>query len=594
MSIQAIYELKTELKRLSIASIDLAKGDFRINKLIPILKKSGEKVPVFQKVANLAEDLISEDEKNRSSILLELLNIVIAIISVQGETSIKGDFIELDLKDHNVETNISYRKLKPIQDALENTGTGRIAVIKEGNENGVFKDIRTVKWLIKALGATYPEINEFAYNKLKEFGDISIVIIKRSIDLKESVVTARKISLISDLMKSKENDFYLSFLNNESSEEVLASAITSLKYKSENLNVVLEYIHHKKKAVRTAAYTTLASFNNQDAINIFIEAYNNNERELIKEGINYINSVEIIELIINKTKDTIYSLISSDKFIEAKSKNQKLDYKDKDVALIIDSLEIICNKNEAKIFDFYKEISKHILDLSLMEHKKTSSYNNAAQVLINNLFCYNTTKSLKLIVDFKDLSVEFIQSSFIASTLIYSSKDVYDEYGKIIKKNKKDPRAIKIIDLFYDLYNSIKNQRYTSVMKVFSDQKFDIRWSDLFIDLDAYEIVSLFIHFKNTNIVKYLMKKATELANKNEYPWEIIRSLLSIKDNKDVPTFVIKTVKDLLKKDLNAYINYDVLRDLPSDYANEVEKLGNDFQKQDLLFVANYLKLKLK
>ena len=46
-----LYDLQQELNRLFIAGSKFAKNDPRLQKHVPILKKLGEKAPVFNKLA---------------------------------------------------------------------------------------------------------------------------------------------------------------------------------------------------------------------------------------------------------------------------------------------------------------------------------------------------------------------------------------------------------------------------------------------------------------------------------------------------------------------------------------------------------------
>ena len=50
-----LYDLQQELNRLFIAGSKFAKNDPRLQKHIPILKKLGEKAPVFNKLAQEVE-----------------------------------------------------------------------------------------------------------------------------------------------------------------------------------------------------------------------------------------------------------------------------------------------------------------------------------------------------------------------------------------------------------------------------------------------------------------------------------------------------------------------------------------------------------
>lgn len=52
MSIALILELHNELRRIIIAGSEMAVGDFRLKRILPQMRKSGESVPVFAKVAD--------------------------------------------------------------------------------------------------------------------------------------------------------------------------------------------------------------------------------------------------------------------------------------------------------------------------------------------------------------------------------------------------------------------------------------------------------------------------------------------------------------------------------------------------------------
>ena len=58
MSIPVLIEVYDEMRRLAIAGSAVAPGDFRLKKLIPPLEKSGEKAPVFAKVAQAATAVV--------------------------------------------------------------------------------------------------------------------------------------------------------------------------------------------------------------------------------------------------------------------------------------------------------------------------------------------------------------------------------------------------------------------------------------------------------------------------------------------------------------------------------------------------------
>src|SRR4051794_50363 len=115
MSIPVLVEVYDEMRRLAIAGGAVAAGDFRLKKLIPPLEKSGEKAPVFAKVAGAGQAVVDSNEKTASGALLELATLVNAILYTQGETGIAGEFKPLETTDLGVQaTQAGARTLKPL------------------------------------------------------------------------------------------------------------------------------------------------------------------------------------------------------------------------------------------------------------------------------------------------------------------------------------------------------------------------------------------------------------------------------------------------------------------------------------------------
>src|SRR5215218_8894742 len=99
MSIAVLVQVYDEMRRLAIAGSAVAAGDFRLKKLVPQLEKSGEKAPVFAKVAQAVQAVVDGSEKNVSAALLELATLVNAILYTQGETGVAGELKPLETSD---------------------------------------------------------------------------------------------------------------------------------------------------------------------------------------------------------------------------------------------------------------------------------------------------------------------------------------------------------------------------------------------------------------------------------------------------------------------------------------------------------------
>src|SRR4029450_7886974 len=99
MSIPVLVQVYDEMRRLAIAGSAVAPGDFRLKKLVAPLEKSGEKAPVFAKVAQAIQAVVDSNDKTASTALLELTTLVNAILYTQGATGIAGDLKPLDTSD---------------------------------------------------------------------------------------------------------------------------------------------------------------------------------------------------------------------------------------------------------------------------------------------------------------------------------------------------------------------------------------------------------------------------------------------------------------------------------------------------------------
>src|SRR4051812_5347674 len=127
MSIPVLIQTYDEVRRLAIAGSVVAPGDFRLKKLVPQLEQAGQKAPVFAKVAEGVSRLVESNEKTSAAALLELATLVNSILYTQGEAGIAGELTPIKTVDlGTLKTQASARVLKPLQEALTTTGSGRL------------------------------------------------------------------------------------------------------------------------------------------------------------------------------------------------------------------------------------------------------------------------------------------------------------------------------------------------------------------------------------------------------------------------------------------------------------------------------------
>src|SRR2546421_2298840 len=131
MSIAVLNQVYDEARRLAVAGSAVARGDFRLKKLLAPLDQAGAKAPVFAKVAECARAVIDGPDETSAESLLELTSLVTAVLYTQGETGLAGALGLIETVEFGgVTTQTSARLLKPLLEALSSTGSGRLELIR--------------------------------------------------------------------------------------------------------------------------------------------------------------------------------------------------------------------------------------------------------------------------------------------------------------------------------------------------------------------------------------------------------------------------------------------------------------------------------
>ncbi len=273
MSIAVLTQVYDEMRRLAIAGSSVAGGDFRLKKLIAPLEKSGEKAPVFAKVAQAATAVVESNEKTAPAALLELTVLVNAILYTQGETGLAGELKPIETVDLGArQTQASARMLKPLLEALSTTGSGRLEIIREAHERGAFADLRLVKPALSALDDPYPDIAQFIAEKvLPVYGAAILAELRKVYDSKGKAGHQHRLRLMHRLDPLGTRPLVQQTLD-DGSKELKVVAIECLGDSAEDLAFLLQQAKSKAKDVRTAALSALTRLDVPDALDAVTKA----------------------------------------------------------------------------------------------------------------------------------------------------------------------------------------------------------------------------------------------------------------------------------------------------------------------------------
>lgn len=611
MSIPVLYETQTEVRRLCIAGCELAADDFKLKKLLPQLQKAGENAPVFARVADALSQVL-QPGGNSSEKLLELANLVNAILYTQGQTSVEGELEDIIPAGLNTSTAVSYRRIQPVIEALTGKGSGRLEIIREAYFGGFCQDIRLMYPLITALDDCYPEIADLAFEILEGFGPAIVKVLKNSLLLDGGKGHARRIGLISRISGSKEKDFYLEVIE-KGSNEAKAAAIRALKDLPECEDLLQDLTRDRKKDNREASLSALAHIGSVSAVKRLFEVFSGKERELAFYPVKQCRAKEMALLLVNEGERLLETILQSEKGFSLFAK--KIEPPPAEVlesfAVILECLE---GKQEPEVFQFLEKCLTHVKHLQQFKISSPSQgvRDNLAKIIAENIMSINSAQAMELLVSIRGKYDDtLVAYSFAAAVRSKSAEYVFDHYARYVREGRKSTSGREILNIMeqyidfeepYRVPNIYLFRRNALRYLGFDDSEicWDPRWLKMFVDMNETALICRLITKNNAWAIGYLIKRFDLLDGQDVGNIsDIIRGLLQA-GYPNIMEIVGKAVEKF-NKNTRYYSGYlfnhfaEVLRFLPKECAKGLEELA---LKQDntsaakLYEIAQYLKTK--
>ncbi|MEZ6091578.1 MAG: hypothetical protein R3C05_26900 [Pirellulaceae bacterium] len=286
MSLAVLNQVYDETQRLAIAGSNLAAGDFRLQRLIEPLRQSALKAPVFGQVADAVARLIEAPSDDAAQALLDLGSLVTAILYTQGQTSIDGDWRDVQAsKIHLPPMEIVASRLKPLMEALRSTGSGRMDVVRRALDDGHFNDLRVVPLAIHALDDTYSELADFiAQRVVPGYGQAVVPLLRERIDIHGRGGDARRLRILHQLDPSTARPFVLDAVANGSKETKLA-AVGCLGDAADDVEALHALAAGRSTPLRRLALQRLATYSDEATIALLLKAIQSADAEVIAPAV---------------------------------------------------------------------------------------------------------------------------------------------------------------------------------------------------------------------------------------------------------------------------------------------------------------------
>jgi hypothetical protein len=587
MSIAVLAQVYDEARRLAIAGSVVAAGDFRLKKLIPPLEKAGEKAPVFTKVAQSAQAVIDSSEKTASANLLELTTLVSAILYTQGETGIDGEMKPIETTDLGKhQTQVGARVLKPLLEALSTTGSGRLELIKDAVQRGVFCDLRLVKPALTAIDDTYGEIGDLiADDILPMYGKAILPELRSRLDVKGKGGHVRRLRLLHQLDAPSARDLVKQALE-DGSKEMKVAAIECLGDADEDLSYLLEQTRAKAGDVRAAALRALANLKTapDDVVTALKKAIGGADLEAIVESVRGCSLPTIHDFVLEQAEQQIGAMLKE------KDKNKQ--------GAAVNRLQhlLMCldGRTDVKTEVFLSRCFARQAEFAAVKSEPSGADVNE---LLAALMARGTPRTQEQLVAARDsLPAGMFGSVFLAARMTVPPARVYEMFANLLKPEaeKRSKKAAFDADRANVLAAALADDGtgYLGRFHFYGRRRWyrwqdpeesavvlpalDPRWLDTAIEARRIELVKALARPDHAGTVKYLSEELAAQSNKKDavhVVLGVLETMIRVR-HPDATDAIVALLKQQAKATHYGYYGYWLARlipDLPRSALPELE-----------------------
>jgi hypothetical protein len=511
MSVDILFNLQQETRRLFIAGSAMAAGDLRLTKLLPSVQKLGQSSPVFKRLTSAVEELLTAEREESAGKLLELSTFLSAILYTQGKTEIAGEAIPIQGSGVALRTESTYRKLHPFLEALTTKGQGRLEQIRTSFEDGSFLDLRALPAVCSALDDSYSEIPDFVQTKLiPAFGIEAVPVLMSQLNLQGGKGDGRRLLLLHQQLGSSIMELVTEAAVSGASEIKIAAISILGEYPGQE-PLLLELSAEKRKDVRSAAYYSLATLGTSAAEQRLYEAATSKDREIAVEPVQKCASPALLSRLIKFGGEAAerYSLQ------EGNTRTESADQ----IATVIRCLEGSGSLVAEEAYGFIRKL----LTTRAFLVDETENVQEAAGELLLEL---DWPEADHFAIELSDNNKgPFIRYGFRAASKLMSPEEVYNRFVDRLG-NGKSRAAKQLLTAIRELAaEQARLDEEHDGHGAVPEQQWDSRWIGQFIRLEQTELVCLFAQRAGREITGYLTAKL-QAAKLND--WNTLEIMLTL------------------------------------------------------------------
>ncbi|MFO0796786.1 MAG: HEAT repeat domain-containing protein [Gemmataceae bacterium] len=436
MSIAVLSQVYAEARRLAVAGSVVAKGDFRLRKLLPPLEQAGAQAPVFAKVAEAARAVVDGPEANSAEALLELTALASAVLYTQGETGIAGPLEPVPSSSLGGSTlQIPARELKPLLEALTGKGGGRFAPIKEAVEKGHFRDLRLIRPALAAIDDGYGDVAELIAEKvLPQYGAAVLDELRAKYDPKGAKGHPRRLRLMHRIDAAGARELVKEALD-KGSKEVKVAAISCLGAEPEDRDYLIDQAASKTQDVRGAALQALAKLDDPAAVAVLAKAIQGKDLHLAAHAIVESKNPKLAAVLAAEIRTSV------DALVKLKDKKKASEAADR----ITDLLNALPDAKSAELDALLLDLFARRAELAKVKGAMYSG-TDVVEAVVSQMADGSEAVRRVLVAAHAELEPDQLRQAFDAARPYLAPAELYDTFAPYVaatagrgKKRGKDP-----------------------------------------------------------------------------------------------------------------------------------------------------------
>ncbi len=569
MSIAVLAQVYDEVRRLSIAGSSVAPGDFRLKKLVPPLEKSGQKAPVFKKVAESVSKVIESTEATSAEALLDLSTLVNAILYTQGEVGAEGKLEPIEqIGEGLLPKRTPASLMKSVATALRSSGSGRLELLQESLAQDPFPDPRLLGPAIDALDGTYYEVGDLVESSiLPQYGKSIVPIVLEKFDRKGGAGDARRLSLLNRVDPDGAQSIIHEVLEDGSSE-VKVVAISKLR-DPKSVSFLIEQSKTKAAKVRDAAFSALAEIHSDEAAKYLVERMQEKGHlRTVRQGLKS-RHPSVASALLKETRNAWQLLL------DTKPSNTKAH--EAAHTRLVTLMEALEGRSDNETETLLLELFPQRADITKAEGKNNSKV--CSDLLLARMSeCSGKTRETLISQheSFEDYELAIAARAALNQDTPAQFYDVFHVYVDNAKKAKTKKRAAQskaeaitqaicnhVGSIYHYWYETVDSEREQEVVR--NRDKVDPRWLDLAVKHDNLELIYALARPDHKACHKALETELKKRLKMKRVDYHLMDVMLAIvrAQHPDAAELVIEAIRSSSKRG-TGYYAYALARLIPA------------------------------